>query len=80
MPVSAQSERLAELDVADVAALPFTDDSVDLVVSTISMHHWDLPEAGLCQRRVAFAEQAKPGSTTSAGWCGVQNRSATALG
>ena len=36
-------------DVADVAALPFADDSVDLVVSTISMHHWDLPEAGLSE-------------------------------
>lgn len=27
-------------EVADGAALPFTDGSVDLVVSTLSMHHW----------------------------------------
>jgi ubiquinone/menaquinone biosynthesis C-methylase UbiE len=33
--------------VADVTALPFADGSVDLVVSSISMHHWDDPAAGL---------------------------------
>ena len=33
--------------VADVAALPFDDRSVDLVVSSISMHHWTDPAAGL---------------------------------
>jgi ubiquinone/menaquinone biosynthesis C-methylase UbiE len=33
--------------VADVAALPFGDESVDLVVSSISMHHWADPAAGL---------------------------------
>ena len=33
--------------VADVADLPFDDRSVDLVVSTISMHHWADPAAGL---------------------------------
>jgi ubiquinone/menaquinone biosynthesis C-methylase UbiE len=33
--------------VADVADLPFEDGSVDLVVSTISMHHWADPAAGL---------------------------------
>jgi len=26
---------------ADAAALPFTDTSLDLVVSTLSLHHWD---------------------------------------
>jgi len=31
--------------VGDVAALPFSDDAFDLVVSTLSMHHWaDVPE------------------------------------
>lgn len=31
---------------ADVAALPLPDDSVDLVVSTVSFHHWaDVPGA-----------------------------------
>jgi ubiquinone/menaquinone biosynthesis C-methylase UbiE len=33
--------------VADVTDLPFEDGSVDLVVSTISMHHWADPAAGL---------------------------------
>jgi ubiquinone/menaquinone biosynthesis C-methylase UbiE len=31
----------------DVAALPFADESFDLVVSTLSMHHWADPTAGL---------------------------------
>ena len=35
------------LQVADVADLPFDDRSVDLVVSTLSMHHWADPAAGL---------------------------------
>jgi ubiquinone/menaquinone biosynthesis C-methylase UbiE len=33
--------------IADVAHLPFDDQSVDLVVSTISMHHWADLAAGL---------------------------------
>ena len=33
--------------VADVTSLPFANGSVDLVVSTISLHHWDDPDAGL---------------------------------
>jgi ubiquinone/menaquinone biosynthesis C-methylase UbiE len=33
--------------VADVARLPHADASVDLVVSSISLHHWDDPGAGL---------------------------------
>ena len=33
--------------VADVADLPFDDQSVDLVVSTLSMHHWADLAAGL---------------------------------
>ena len=28
---------------ADAAALPFPDASLDLVVSTLSLHHWDDP-------------------------------------
>ena len=33
-------------EVGDVAALPYRDGSVDLVVSTLSQHHWpDLPAA-----------------------------------
>lgn len=33
--------------VGDVAALPFADGSFDIVVSTLSMHHWDDPSAAL---------------------------------
>ena len=33
--------------VGDVVTLPFVDRSVDLVVSTLSLHHWDDPAAGL---------------------------------
>ena len=41
------SARNVRFQVADVAALPFADGSVDLVVSTLSLHHWDDPAAGL---------------------------------
>jgi ubiquinone/menaquinone biosynthesis C-methylase UbiE len=37
----------AEFEVADVEHLPFADASLDLVVSSISLHHWARPEAGL---------------------------------
>jgi SAM-dependent methyltransferase len=35
--------------LGDVAALPFEDASFDLVVSTLSMHHWSEPAAGLTE-------------------------------
>src|SRR4029453_11594144 len=35
--------------VGDVATLPFPDGSCDLVVSTLSMHHWADPTAGLAE-------------------------------
>ena len=35
--------------VGDVASLPFSDGSFDLVVSTLSMHHWANPTAGLAE-------------------------------
>ena len=35
--------------VGDVAALGFPDESWDLVVSTLSMHHWEDPTAGLAE-------------------------------
>jgi SAM-dependent methyltransferase len=35
--------------VGNVAALAFPDESFDLVVSTLSMHHWDDPTAGLAE-------------------------------
>jgi ubiquinone/menaquinone biosynthesis C-methylase UbiE len=35
--------------VGDVASLPFGDNSFDLVVSTLSMHHWAEPTKGLAE-------------------------------
>jgi ubiquinone/menaquinone biosynthesis C-methylase UbiE len=35
--------------VGDVAALALPDESFDLVVSTLSMHHWADPTAGLAE-------------------------------
>jgi ubiquinone/menaquinone biosynthesis C-methylase UbiE len=35
--------------VGDVAALAFPDRSFDLVISTLSMHHWADPAAGLAE-------------------------------
>ncbi|HEV2928133.1 MAG TPA: class I SAM-dependent methyltransferase, partial [Propionibacteriaceae bacterium] len=35
--------------VGNVAALAFPDESFDLVVSTLSMHHWADPTAGLAE-------------------------------
>jgi SAM-dependent methyltransferase len=35
--------------VGDVAALPFPDASFDIVVSTLSMHHWADPTSGLAE-------------------------------
>jgi ubiquinone/menaquinone biosynthesis C-methylase UbiE len=35
--------------VGDVASMPFPEGSFDLVVSTLSMHHWDDPTAGLAE-------------------------------
>jgi ubiquinone/menaquinone biosynthesis C-methylase UbiE len=35
----------AGVRAADVTSLPFPDGSFDLIVSSLSMHHWDHPEA-----------------------------------
>jgi ubiquinone/menaquinone biosynthesis C-methylase UbiE len=37
--------------VGDVAALPYADNSVDLVVSSLSLHHWTDVPAGLAEIR-----------------------------
>jgi SAM-dependent methyltransferase len=52
----AKADRLGRADqrrpsfvVGDVAALAFPDGSLDLVVSTLSMHHWADPADGLAE-------------------------------
>jgi ubiquinone/menaquinone biosynthesis C-methylase UbiE len=35
--------------VGDVTNLPFPDQSFDLIVSSLSLHHWDQPEAGAAE-------------------------------
>jgi len=42
-------ERRPSFLVGDVASLAFSDGSFDLVVSTLSMHHWANPRAGLAE-------------------------------
>jgi SAM-dependent methyltransferase len=44
-----RGERRPSFLVGDVAALAFPDRSFDLVVSTLSMHHWADPAAGLAE-------------------------------
>jgi ubiquinone/menaquinone biosynthesis C-methylase UbiE len=51
-------ERLPSFLVGDVASLPFPDGSFDLVVSTMSMHHWADPAAGLAE----MARVLRPGA------------------
>jgi SAM-dependent methyltransferase len=43
------SERRPSFLIGDVASLAFPDGSFDLVVSTLSMHHWADPTAGLAE-------------------------------
>jgi SAM-dependent methyltransferase len=42
-------ERLPSFLVGDVSSLAFPDGSFDVVVSTLSMHHWADPTAGLTE-------------------------------
>lgn len=37
----------ATAGVGDVTSLPFPDSSFDLIVSSLSLHHWDHPEAAV---------------------------------
>lgn len=41
--------RMPSFLVGDAASLPFSEGSFDLVVSTLSMHHWDDPAAGMAE-------------------------------
>lgn len=49
--VMAGSDEQPSFVVGDVASLPFPDASFDLVVSTLSMHHWAEPDQGLAEIR-----------------------------
>jgi SAM-dependent methyltransferase len=51
------SDRGPSFCVGDVGSMPFPDDSFDVVVSSLSMHHWDDPAAGL----VEIARVLRPG-------------------
>jgi ubiquinone/menaquinone biosynthesis C-methylase UbiE len=39
------------VEQADVAELPFADGSVDVVVSSLSLHHWDRPREAIGELR-----------------------------
>ncbi len=52
-------ERRPSFLVGDVASLPFPDGSFDLVVSTLSMHHWADPTAGLAEIRRVLRSGAR---------------------
>jgi ubiquinone/menaquinone biosynthesis C-methylase UbiE len=45
--------------VADVADLPYPDGSVALVVSSLSLHHWPDPEAGIAEIRRVLRPSGK---------------------
>jgi SAM-dependent methyltransferase len=47
--MAGENQRRPTFLQGDVAALPFADASFDLVVSTMSMHHWADPRAGLAE-------------------------------
>jgi ubiquinone/menaquinone biosynthesis C-methylase UbiE len=40
----AQAVKNAQFEFGDAAALPFEDDSIDFIVSTGSLHHWNKPD------------------------------------
>jgi ubiquinone/menaquinone biosynthesis C-methylase UbiE len=50
-----------ELSVGDVAALPYPDDSFDVVVSSLSMHEW--PEVD--RASAELARVLRPGGTAA---------------
>ena len=48
-----------DFQVADVGALPFPDNEFDLVVSTLSLHHWPDPVRGLAEIRRVLKPNGK---------------------
>jgi SAM-dependent methyltransferase len=57
--VPAEQTRMPTFTVANAAAMTFDDGSFDLVVSTLSMHHWSDRAAGLAE----IARVLRPGGT-----------------
>jgi ubiquinone/menaquinone biosynthesis C-methylase UbiE len=55
------------LVTADVASLPFTSESFDVVVSSSSVHHWAVPERALAEVRRVLAPGGRFAVTD---WCG----------
>lgn len=47
----------ASAHVGDVTTLPFPDESFDLIVSSLSLHHWDHPQAAVPE----LARTLRPG-------------------
>jgi len=54
--------------MADVSALPFPDNQFDLVVSTLSLHHWRDPVSGLAEVRRVLRPGGKASIYDVAGW------------
>src|SRR6266545_1351899 len=65
--------------VGDVASLAFPDGSFDLVVSTLSMHHWADPTAGLAEIGRVLRPSARPDPTHAWHSDSYGNRDAMAL-
>ena len=54
----------ASARVGDVVELPFDDGSFDVVVSSLSMHHWDHPDAAVPELARVLRAAAVSASTT----------------
>ena len=63
---SSSDGRGASFLVGDVASMAFPDASFDLVVSALSMHHWNDPSAGWRRSIECYAREAERSCGTSA--------------